>query len=455
MTIRTRLAVQFMLLASFILGGAFIVVYVLSAKYREEEFMGRLKDRGNNTAKLLIQVDEVDERLLAKIERDNPVRLPEESIILFDHHNMVIFRLGNMKVAPIDTSFLDRVRLEGEIQQEFDEREQVAFQFTDRYDRFVIVASGRDIYGRSKLRNAGRVMIATFLIGQVLIFLVGRFYAQRALSPVQRLIHDIEDISAANLSRRVQTGNERDELAQLARSFNTLLDNLQTSFQSQKNFIANASHEMRTPLTAISGQLEVLMLKARSPEEYGTTLRSVLDDMHTLNRLADRLLMMAQAENKAPASTFAPVRMDEVAWQARAEVLRFDPGYAVDMDMAGVEDEADLLVLGNENLLRSLVTNLIENACKYSDDHRAHVRFRSIDTELAVEVVDKGIGIAPEDHDRVFEPFYRATNTGGAKGHGIGLSLARRIAELHGGRVLLESSVGMGARFTAHLPKAT
>jgi len=454
MTIRTRLAVQFLLLASFILGGAFIVVYVLSADYRAEEFMGRLKDRGTNTAKLLIQVDEVDEHLLAKIERDNPVRLPEESIILFDHHNKEIFRLGTAKVAPIDTSFLDRVRLEGDIQQEIGEREQTAFLFADRYDRFVVVASGRDIYGRSKLRNEGRVMIATFLIGQVLIFLVGRFYAQRALSPVQRLIHDVEDISAASLSRRVQTGNERDELAQLARAFNTLLDNLQTSFQTQRNFIANASHEMRTPLTAISGQLEVLMLKARSPEEYGTTMRSVLEDMHALNRLADRLLMMAQAESKAPASTFSAVRMDEVVWQARAEVLRIDPGYAVNIDMAGVEDEADLLVQGNENLLRSLVTNLMENACKYSEDHRARVRFRRTGIKLGVEVSDKGIGIAPEDHERVFEPFYRANNTGGEKGHGIGLSLARRIADLHGGRVDLESAIGMGARFTAWLPKA-
>lgn len=454
MTIRTRLAVQFLLLASFILGGAFAVVYVLSADYREEEFMGRLRDRGNNTAKLLIQVDEVDERLLAKIEGDNPVRLPEEVIRIYDHHNTPIFQLGTSAAPPVTTGFLDSVRLEGEVQEEYGEREQVAFPFADRYDRFVVVASGRDIYGRSKLRNEGRVMIATFLIGQVLIFLVGRFYAQRALSPVQRLIRDIKETSAANLSRRAQTGNNRDEIAQLARSFNEMLDNLQTSFQTQRNFIANASHEMRTPLTAISGQLEVLLLKSRTPEEYAAALRSLRDDMHALNRLADRLLMMAQAENKAPTSTFAPVRVDEVLWQARSEVQRIDPTYAVDIDMTCVEDEADLLVSGNENLLRSLLTNLMENACKYSGDHRARVRLVSTPTELAVEVEDHGIGIAPEDHERVFEPFYRANNTGGAKGHGIGLSLARRIAELHGGRVVLESSIGSGARFTAHLPKA-
>lgn len=454
MTIRTRLALQFLLLASLILGGAFVVVYVLSADYREEEFIMRLKDRGTNTAKLLIQVDEVDEQLLAKIEGDNPVRLPEEAILIFDHHNEEIFRLGSPKAAIIDTALLDRVRLEGELQDRSGDREQIAFPFTDRYDRFIVVASGNDIYGRSKLRNAGHVMIATFLIGLVLIFLVGRFYAQRALSPVQRLIDEIREISAASLSLRVQAGTEQDELAQLARSFNELLDRLQTTFHSQKNFIANASHEMRTPLTAISGQLDVLLLKVRSPEEYNTSIRSVLDDMHALNRLADRLLLMAQAENKAPASSFAPVRIDEVIWNSRTEVQRIDPAYSVDVDMAEVEDGTDLLVNGNENLLRSLVTNLIENACKYSPDHHAHISMLRVGREVRVVVEDKGMGIAPADYELVFEPFYRATNTSGAKGHGIGLSLAKRIAALHGGRITFTSTVGEGSRFVAHLPKA-
>lgn len=454
MTIRTRLALQFMLLASLILGGAFAVAYLLSANYREEEFIGRLKDRGTNTAKLLIQVDEVDEPLLAKIEGTNPVRLPEEVIRIFDHHNEELFRLGVADDGGVPPDLLDKVRLHGEQVRGTGQREQVAFLFTDRYDRFVVVASGNDIYGRSKLRNEGRVMLTTFLIGQVLIFLVGRFYAQRALSPVQRLSNQIRDITATSLARHVEAGNEQDELAQLARSFNELLDRLRKTFDSQKNFIANASHEMRTPLTTISGQLEVILLKARSPAEYGTSLRSVLEDMHALNRLADRLLLMAQAENKAPVSSFLPVRVDEVLWQSRSEVLRTDTRNSVEMEMDGVEEEGDLIVQGNENLLRSLMTNLIENACKYAEDHRARVVLRNEGNEVRISVADKGPGISPEDHERVFEPFYRATNTGGAKGHGIGLSLARRIAELHGGRITLTSAIGDGALFTVHLPKA-
>lgn len=454
MTIRTRLAVQFLLLASLILGCAFIVVYMLSADHREEEFMGRLKDRGTNTAKLLIQVEEVDPQLLAKIEGDNPVRLPEEVIRIFDHHNKEIFRLGTHAPDSLDPALLDQVRLDGEQRREIGKREEVAFLFADRYDRFVVVASGHDIYGRSKLRNQGRVMLGTFLAGLVLLFLVGRFYAQRALFPVQRLITDIREISGADLSRRVSVSNEKDELAQLARSFNELLDRLQVTFRSQRDFIANASHELRTPLTSISGQLEVLLLKARTPEGYATALRSVLDDMHALNRLADRLLLMAQAENRAPASTFVPVRLDEVLWAARTEVRRIDPRYVVHIDMEEVEDEADLLVAGNETLLRSLVTNLVDNACKYAPDHRAQVTLRTGADELQVVVEDKGPGIALSEQDRVFQPFYRTTSTGGAKGHGIGLSLALRIAELHNGRITLVSDTGRGARFTVHLPKA-
>lgn len=453
MTIRTRLALWFMLSASLILGGAFIVVYLLSANYRAEEFIGRLKDRGTNTAKLLIQVDEVDELLLKKIEGSSPVRLPEEVVRIFDHHNKELFRLGASDDGGIRPELLDEVRLQGERVMNVGQREQVAFLFADRYDRFVVVASGNDIYGRSKLRNQGRVMVATFLIGQVLIFLAGRIYAARALKPVQRLSDRIREITATDLAHHVAVGREQDELAQLARSFNELLDRLRKAFESQRNFIANASHEMRTPLTTISGQLEVLLLKARTVEEYGGSLRSVLEDMHALNRLADRLLLMAQAENKAPRSSFVPVRMDEVLWQSRAEVLRAEPRNAVDIELDDVEEEEDLLLNGNENLLRSLMTNLIENACKYAGDRRARVTLRSAGREMHIDVKDQGPGIAPADHDRVFEPFYRATNTGGAKGHGIGLSLARRIAELHGGRITLRSSLGEGACFTVSLPK--
>lgn len=453
MNIRTRLALQFMLLASLVLGSAFIVVYVFSASYRTEEFLERMRNRGTNAAKLLIQVDEVNEDLLRRIEKDNPVRLPEEAIRIFDHHNDLLFHLGDEELPPTPTHFIDQVRLSGETIRERGVREQLAFPFNDRYDRFVVVVSGNDMYGRSKLRNLAQVLSATFTAALLITFLAGRLYAQRALLPLQRLVHELHRINAQDLALRVHSGHTRDEIAEVASTFNELLDRLEEAFKAQRNFIANASHEMRTPLTTISGQLEVLLLNPREGEEYRTALRSIVEDMHSLNRLADKLLLLAQAENSTTAATFTPVRMDEVLWSSRQEVLKAGKGNTVLVTIGSFEEESDLQVMGNEVLLRSMMTNLMENACKYSPDATARIVLNQTKGSVHIAVENIGEGIAPQYHERIFEPFFRADNTGRARGHGIGLSLARRIASLHGGTITLTSTPGAGATFSVQLPQ--
>lgn len=454
MNIRTRLALQFMLLASLVLGTAFVAIYSFSARYRTDEFRDRMRDRGTNSAMLLIQVDEVSEQLLRRIERDNPVKLPQEAIRIFDHHNDLLFHLGDDHLPPTPAEFLDQVRLSGETVRNSGPREQIAFPFNDRYERFVVVVSGNDIYGRSKLRNLRNILLLTFLVGLVLTFFVGRLYAQRALKPLNRLRSELHAIEPSDLTRRVDAGDRPDEVADVARSFNALMDRLQEAFQAQRNFIANASHEMRTPLTTISGQIEVLLLRDRDGQDYRRALSSVLDDMHALNRLADRLLLLAQAETAATAATFAPARMDEVLWSARQEVLRSDRHYTIEVSIGEVEEEGDLIVLGNEALLRSMVGNLMENACKYSSDGRAQVSLSGPGPAVRLAVQNMGEPISDDARDRIFEPFFRGDNTAGARGHGIGLSLVHRIAQLHGGNVKVRSSRKEGTRFTVRLPKA-
>ena len=161
MTIRTRLGLQFMLLASLVLGGAFLAVYLLSADYRSEEFNGRLRNRGTNAAMLLIQVDEVSEALLKRIERDNPVRLPEEAIRIFDHHNTLIFHLGDEGLPPTPNALLDQVRLEGTQERRAGQREEIAFPFNDRFDRFVsaLIFAPRDRYTTSVRARIGEYLL--------------------------------------------------------------------------------------------------------------------------------------------------------------------------------------------------------------------------------------------------------------------------------------------------------
>ncbi|HQV76292.1 MAG: HAMP domain-containing protein [Flavobacteriales bacterium] len=451
MNIRTRLAVQFSLLASFILGAAFLVVYLRAAEFRQEQFRDRLYERGKNVANLLLQVDEVDERLLRKIELNSTVRLPEEVIALFDDHDEQVLRLGVDKDLPFG-EMIAIAKKQGTMFRVDDGRESIGFVFQNGTLSNTVIASGFDRFGRGKLNDQAKVMLATFLIGLVTIFLIGRVFAKRALSPFQRLVQELHSIGASDLSKRVDPGNGTDEKAQLASSFNALLERLQGAFTAQKNFVSNASHEMRNPLTAVSGQIDVLLLRSRSEKEYETALRSVQEDLRSVNRLNDRLLLMAQAEIESNLIHFDPVRLDEVIWVAREEVLRMNNAYSVDVKIADVESDMDLTVNGNTILLRSMITNLTENACKYSPDHHATITVRGGHKEVVLRVDDNGPGIAEAEQQRIFEHFFRARNTGGAHGHGIGLALVKRIAEQHGGKVKLESELGKGSSFIVLLP---
>lgn len=453
MSLRNRLTLQFGLLASLVLGIASLAIYFLSSDYRKDEFSHRLVSRGENMAKLLIQVEEVDENLLNIIERDNPVRLPEEEILIFNFQDSLIYSSEGLEIERPSKDFLNQVRLEGSIQLTKDKRETEAFLFIDRYERFVVIVSAIDIYGRRKIQNLAQVLGIVLALGMIAFFVVGRIYAERALNPIKQLVAEIAGISISNLNKRANEGNGTDEIAQLAISFNAMLSRLEAAFVAQRNFIANASHEMRTPLTAISGQLEVILMKERSEEEYRNAVESVLQDIHKLNKLANRLLLLAQTGTDAPEANFKPVRVDDILWEARTDLLKMKPDFSVEVELdETITDLDDLQVFGSDILLKTMVLNLMENGCKYSDDQVVKVSLGVRAKFLRLTFADNGIGISETDLKQIFEPFFRSNSIRNRDGHGIGLSLVKRIVDLHKGMVKVSSQLGAGSVFTVELP---
>lgn len=452
MTIRNKLALRFMLLASLILGGAFVTVYIISASFRIEQFRDRIHDRGISTANMVLQAQDLDPSLISQIELRNPTLVPSESIRIYDEKDELLYSSGNWRLGDVAPALLNEIRRNEEILDLERAGEAIGFVYSGKGEDLVILISGVDRFGRSKLRNLGQVMVITFGFGLLITFLLGRIYAERALRPIQELVAQVKGIHAANLLQRVRPGVEKDEIWQLAVSFNELLDRLERAFNAQRAFIANASHELRTPLTVITGQLEVLLLSDRSTETYKSAIASVMEDIRSLNKLANRLLLLAQTDNALSSGQVSPVRLDEVIWQVRGELLRSKPDITIDVNMAEVDDERFMQVMGNENLLRSLVLNLIENGCKYSPDKRVEVRLHILDGVVKLDLADRGIGIPERDLSNIFRPFFRGSNAAGLPGHGIGLSLVRRIAELHGGNVHVQARTGGGTTFTVTLP---
>lgn len=453
MNIRTKLTLRFILITAIIFLLASVLIYVFSADYRREDFYTRLQNKANNTAKLLIEVDEVDVELLMKIEEDNPVSLPHEKIVIYNYRDTILFSTDKEKLIKIDTALLDRIRLEDEVRIEQGEYEVLGFLFKGQYDRFVVVAAATDIYGFKRLKNLIFILFVVFVISIVIVSISGWIYAGKALQPIAKVVSRVDEISISSLNLRVDEGNGQDEIAKLAQTFNSMLSRLETSFMAQKNFISNASHELRTPLTAITGQLEVTLLNPRSPEEYRTVINSVLEDIKSLNLLSNRLLLLAQTSAEEREKKMAPIRIDELMWQASEDLKKHNEGFVINIDLdKSLDDESKLTIKGDEQLIKTALSNIIENGCKYSPDKTTDVLIQSSRFGLTILFKDRGIGIPPEDISNIFEPFYRGSNTKNIKGHGIGLSMVKGIIRLHKGTIQLVSNIDSGTQVTVNLP---
>lgn len=228
---------------------------------------------------------------------------------------------------------------------------------------------------------------------------------------------------------------------------------LQSAFASQKNFIANASHEIKTPITVMTGKIEVALLMDRDTEYYKQILGSVLGSLKTLNRLSTQLLLLAQTSTDQPEKNFTTFRIDDALWDVKDQLLKAFSEYRIDILFDLALDLECLVMEGDEELVRAAILNLMDNGCKYSDNHRVVI---TLDTSckgfISLHFLNDGSGIDPNDAHKIFDPFFRVKHHQKAKGFGIGLSLVSQIAKLHRGKVTLESSPGQQTRFIITLP---
>lgn len=452
MSIRNKLTLQFALIAAAILLMASFFVYFLSARYRQEEFYERLHNKASSTARLLIEVNEVDHNLLRIIDR-NTISLPSEQIVIFNYLNEEIYNSAETHKLELDEALLDVIRIRQEVRFSQDQKEFMGILYADALNRFVVVASATDVYGLRKLHNLRLVLLSVFAGSTLLMVAGGWIFSQQALQPITHVIGQVDQISGSNLHARVDEGNGQDEIAQLSKTFNKMLDRVESAFHTQKSFVSNASHELRTPLTAITGEIEVALLKPRKDEEYRNVLCSVLEDIRKLTYLSNNLLELAHVDPHTSHIALTPLRMDELVLHSRQELLQRKPHYYIHIEYLNFpEEEQGLLISGNESLLKSAIINIMDNACKFSDGKPVEVSLAFSRQHATLTVSDQGIGIREEEVAQVFEPLYRASNAITFQGHGLGLSLSGKILALHHAQVRIQSRLNEGTQLTVVLP---
>ena len=453
MNIRQKLTYRFAAIVATILWVSFLAIYIFSALHREHEFDNRLKAKATSTAQFLIEQDEVDTTILKIIDHQNLGALFAEKVVIYDYRDQVIYSTDENNLIQASPNILDQVRLKGEAHFSRGDFEVAGVPYIDQYHRFVVFTAAHDIYGVSKLRNLRIILIAVFFISMLIVLLSGWVYADKALHPIAEIVDQVRTITAHNLHVRLDEGNRKDEIAQLSITFNSMLSRLEGAFALQKMFVSNASHELRNPLTVISSQLEVALLKERTAKDYQRTLASVLEDIRNLTHTLNRLLALAQISTEEARLKLSRQRIDDLLWQCRDELHRQHPHYRINVDLAALpEEEEQLYSLVDEHMLKIAFINLIDNACKFSANHQVTITLQADEKQVKVEFIDEGPGIAAEDLPRIFEPFYRASQTAAIKGQGIGLSIVDRIIKLHSATLHVFSKTNEGTMVEVVFP---
>jgi heavy metal sensor kinase len=279
----------------------------------------------------------------------------------------------------------------------------------------------------------------------------GLFLADRALAPIDRITRTARRISAENMSGRIGMRGPDDEVGRLARTFDAMLERLDAAFARQRQFTADASHELRTPLTAIIGQIDVTLEQPRDTESYRATLATVREQARRLARLSNDLLFLARADVPLDAVAFEPLDLSDLLPAIAAQVAPLAVARAQTVALAPLPP---LTVLGNEDQLIRLILNLLDNALCYTPPGGRIALDGGLDgANVTIRVSDSGPGIAPEHLPRLFDRFFRGDRSRGRAqgGSGLGLAIAQSIAQSHGGRIDVESTVGRGSAFTVVL----
>lgn len=265
---------------------------------------------------------------------------------------------------------------------------------------------------------------------------------------------EAETITSSQMDRRLPVRNAHDELGELSIAFNSLLDRLQISFDSQKMFVSNVSHELCTPLAALIAELDLSLQKERSGEHYRRAIENALGDARRMTKLIDGLLNLAKADYQKEQIRMKEIRLDELLLDVRSYILKAHPEYKVNIlfEQEDADDDRMITVMGNVYLLSIAFSNLIENNCKYSADKTSFVQISYWDRFTVVRLSDDGIGMTDTDKEKLFTLFYRGNHETNVEGHGIGMTLSHKIISLHQGRIDVYSTHGEGTTFVIELP---
>ena len=445
MKISTRLSLTVSMIVSAIFLVFSLVIYKFSSEHRQNVFKERLKQRVLITEKLFLEKDSFSPKELETITDQFLHTLPEETeaVINFDDETILIYQ------EKYGTDLWKKISSEETVYFNLKKTAGMSRIFKIKGHNYLVVVTALDNIGLENLAFLKTLLILLALIGIPVISASSFIMNYRAFLPLSEKIEKANTISATNFNQRLMVYDSGDEIDQLAIAFNNLLDRLEASFNSQKSFIRNASHEIKNPLTAIMGEAEITVSKTRTSDQYIESLNIVLAQAERLNITLNNLLQLSNISSNEGEFKLVKINIQDLLFKIKSDYNFINPENKIVIPVIKLDDKT---VFGNEQLLKSAITNLIDNACKFSANQEVLINFSVLKPMLNLYISDNGIGISEEDKELILSPFYRGKNALKIKGSGVGLALASKIISIHKGTLQIDSKLDTGTNITVSFP---
>ncbi|WP_346236181.1 HAMP domain-containing sensor histidine kinase [Niabella insulamsoli] len=453
MTIQSKTTILFTILTAAVFTVLAVIVYYFSNKFAYADFYKRLELRVHIASKYQFEEDHNTTESFKVIQRQYLERLPDEK-----SHIIPLNEKGQPQPPfppNLPESYLSRIKIAngGTVFYQYRQEHFAGIYYKDETGNYLVIESAVNKYGGEIIRQLGYILIITLVASVIIIYSVGMYFSQKTFQPFRYITERVRAISEGNLHLRLKRPEGSDELGSLIDTFNIMLDKLSTAFEAQNNFVSHASHEFRTPLTSIIAEADYALTRDRNVEDYKQSLTNIIQQAEKLQRLTKGLLALAQSGFDGKTQRWERIRLDELLFRIRENVTDVEPDNQVSIFLPDLpEQESEISVYGNEELLKVALDNIVLNACKYSGNAPVSIELKLARDKAIIIVTDKGIGIPVNEVKYIYDPFFRASNTGRFEGYGIGMPLTRNIIRMHRGSIDVVSAENQGTTIKISLP---
>lgn len=454
MNLKLRFALLFTFFVAVILFISCITIYVSFSSTREEDYYARVSKEGEEVHNIFLNAKENKQATTYKfIKETHDKALFSERIFILDSANNTVFQYPDSIKSPPVVVSNEKLRNGGEYRFTDDKDYQGIAMFMPQTNSYIFIW-GYDRSGFLKLKNLKLILIFVFFGALILSAFVSFLFVREAVRPLKDLALQMQKTTVQNLTERVDETQAKDEINEIAKNFNAMLERLSKAFEFQKNFVYHASHELRTPLATMLSLTESALNKTMPESEYKKILLSLKEEQQELIELTNSLLLISQFEHMGFVEEWPRLRIDEVIYETVSHSKKMFPDLSVNITFATLpEDDDDFIIRGNETLLRSAFSNLIKNAYTYSVDQKVQVTLESNGKTIFIHLDNTGTQLPADEKESIMVPFFRGGNALTTKGYGLGLSIVYRFIAIHKGTVTYTPISNDINRFTVTLNK--